>query len=94
MKFKYKYKNDEEKEKIIKENNNLFIFGYEYLLEEGNFIVFSDVKPVVEFTPIEIMENKISILNAENIESRKKLNQIKTSIASLTSLIATTLEEK
>ena len=36
------------------------------------------------------MENKISILNAENIELRKELNQIKTSIASL---IATTIEK-
>lgn len=37
-----------------------------------------------------VLEKKISILNAENIELRKELNQIKTSIASL---IATTIEK-
>ena len=37
-----------------------------------------------------VLEKKIYILNAENIELRKELNQIKTSIASL---IATTIEK-
>ena len=38
--------------------------------------------------------NKISILEAENQALREELTQIQTSIASLTSLIAVTLEEK
>ena len=39
-------------------------------------------------------ENKISILESENKELREELTQIQTSIASLTSLITATLEEK
>ena len=43
---------------------------------------------------LEDMGNKISILEQNNQELREELTQIQTSIASLTSLIATTLEEK
>ena len=50
--------------------------------------------PPQEPTEIEIMQEKISILEAENKALREELTQIQTSIASLTSLIATTLEEK
>ena len=45
--------------------------------------------------PVELtLEEKISIFEEENKSLRKELTQIQTSIASLTSLIATTLEEK
>ena len=50
--------------------------------------------PPQEPTWEEEMEKKISILEQNNQELKKELNQIQTSIASLTSLIATTLEEK
>ena len=43
---------------------------------------------------LEDMVNKISILECENKALKEELTQIQTSIASLTSLIATTLEEK
>ena len=43
---------------------------------------------------LEDMGNKISILEAENQALREELTQIQTSIASIASLIATTLEEK
>ena len=43
---------------------------------------------------LEDMGNKISILEQNNQELWEELTQIQTSIASLTSLIATTLEEK
>ena len=43
---------------------------------------------------LEDMGNKISILESENKALREELTQIQTSIASLTSLIATTLKEK
>ena len=42
----------------------------------------------------DMLENKISILEEENQLLKKELTQIQTSIASLTSLIAKTLEEK
>ena len=43
---------------------------------------------------LEDMENKISILECENKALKEELTQIQTSIASLTSLITATLEEK
>ena len=47
-----------------------------------------------EPTEIEIIQDKISILECENQTLKEELTQIQTSIASLTSLIAVTLEEK
>ena len=43
---------------------------------------------------LEEQQNKISILESENKALREELTQIQTSIASLTSLITATLEEK
>ena len=59
------------------------IFSYEELPAEP-------IEPTWE----EQMESKISILECENKALKEELTQIQTSIASLTSLIATTLEEK
>ena len=50
--------------------------------------------PPQEPTEIEILANKISILECENKALKEELTQIQTSIASLTSLITATLEEK
>ena len=50
--------------------------------------------PPQEPTWEEEMEKKISILECENKALKEELTQIQTSIASLTSLIAKTLEEK
>ena len=47
-----------------------------------------------EPTEIEILANKISILECENKALREEFTQIQTSIDSLTSLITATLEEK
>ena len=43
---------------------------------------------------IELLEGKISILECENKALKEELTQIQASIASLTSLITATLEEK
>ena len=59
------------------------IFSYEELPQEPQ-----------EPTEIEILANKISILECENKALKEELTQIQTSIASLTSLITATLEEK
>ena len=48
----------------------------------------------IPLTETEILRNKISILEQNNQELREELTQIQTSIASLTSLITVTLEEK
>ena len=52
-----------------------------------------EVEPTLEKV-VKENEKKISILENENKELKEELTQIQTSIASLTSLIATTLEEK
>ena len=44
--------------------------------------------------PVPIIEELVKTLQEENQALREELTQIQTSIASLTSLIATTLEEK
>ena len=65
-------------------------------LETKELIFSYDELPQIpqEPTEIEIMQDKISILECENKALKEELTQIQTSIASLTSLIATTLEEK
>lgn len=93
MKYKYKYKSEEEKEKIIKKNRNLFIWGYEYLLE-GDFIVFSETEikktPTLEEQYNKLLndcEKKISILEVENEALKQEISQIQVSLASLVSAI-------
>ena len=53
----------------------------------------SDPVPTIEEL-VEEQESKILALQEENQVLKEELTQIQTSIASLTSLIATTLEEK
>ena len=93
MEYKIKFNNEEEKEKLIQDNSNLTLIKIAYLLGE-NYLVFTDEEIEYELTENEILGNKISILECENKALKEELTQIQTSIASLTSLIATTLEEK
>lgn len=96
MEYRYKFNSEEEKEKIIRENSELHIIGYEILLDEGDFIVFSDVPgELPEPTEIQLLENKISILEAENadllLDSASKdikIQTIESDLADLTLEIA------
>ena len=65
-------------------------------LETKELIFSYEELPTPPQEPIweEEIEKKISILEAENQALREELTQIQISIASLTSLIAVTLEEK
>ena len=65
-------------------------------LETKELIFSYEELPTPPQEPIweEEIEKKISILEAENQALREELTQIQISIASLTSLIVTTLEEK
>ena len=65
-------------------------------LETKELIFSYEELPTPTQEPIweEEIEKKISILEAENQALREELTQIQISIASLTSLIAVTLEEK
>ena len=93
MEYKIKFNNEEEKEKLIQDNSNLTLIKIAYLLGE-NYLVFTDEEIEYELTENEILGNKISILECENKALKEELIQIQTSIASLTSLITATLEEK
>ena len=67
MEFKFKFETEEEKNELIKNKNNegLFLTEVQYLFE-GNYLIFSDKEVVHEPTEIEIMQDKISILETEN----------------------------
>ena len=93
MEYKFNFKTEEEKEILIQENSNLTLIKIAYHLGES-YLVFTDEEIEYELTENEILANKISILECENKALKEELTQIQTSIASLTSLIATTLEEK
>ena len=90
MIYEYSFKDNEELNKLKDMNKDKDIISIKYLFD-GNYVTFSDS---VYNTEIEILANKISILEQNNQELKEELTQIQTSIASLTSLIATTLEEK
>lgn len=93
MEYKFNFKTEEEKEKLIKDNSNLTLIKIANHLGE-NYLVFTDEEVEYKLTENEILANKISILECENKALKEELTQIQTSIASLTSLITTTLEEK
>ena len=81
---------------IIRDNFNLSSdFSAEQVAEEYLKIKEEEkVQEEKEQTTLENQDARISILESENRELREELTQIQTSIASLTSLIAVTLEEK
>ena len=93
MEYKFNFSTEEEKEKLIKDNSNLTLIKIAYHLGES-YLIFTDEEIEYELTENDILANKISILEAENQALREELTQIQTSIASLTSLITATLEEK
>ena len=66
MEYKYTYDNIVEREKIINDNDFLYILKDERLID-GNYITFTDNKPLpLKETEIEVLENKIYILESEN----------------------------
>ena len=89
--YKYSFVLNSDLGKIIEENKNKYMISIEYL-KTGNFVTFSDIPPV-EYV-LKEQGDKISILECENKALKEELTQIQTSIASLTSLITATLEEK
>ena len=93
MEYKFNFSTEEEKEKLIKDNSNLTLIKIAYHLGES-YLIFTDEEIEYELTENDILANKISILECENKALKEELTQIQTSIASLTSLITATLEEK
>ena len=74
---------------------------HNYKIENGKVVETTQEDKLLELSSrhqeppeIEVIQNKISILECENEALKEELTQIQTSIASLTSLITATLEEK
>lgn len=65
MKFEFKYRNDDERAIILDENKDKYLIK-EKNITEGNFLVFTDVKPI----EIELQETKqaVSDTNAMVLE--------------------------
>lgn len=90
MEIKINFKNKEERERIISENSNLYIKKEGYELTE-KYIIFTDIKPNIEPTWEEKVDNKIAILEAENADllldsaiKDMKLKSIEKDLADLT----------
>ena len=83
-----------DREEVFGDKSDFMILNYCYEPSENGYSVY----PAIDYNTIKMLDtqiaNKISILESENKELREELTQIQTSIASLTSLIAITLEEK
>ena len=93
MEYRFNFVTEDDREQLIKDNLNLTLIKIAYHLGES-YLVFTDDKIEYELSENEILANKISILEVENKTLRDELTQIQASIASLTSLITATLEEK
>ena len=79
MKYKFNFKTEEEKEKLIKDNSHLTLIKIAYRLGES-FLVFTDEEVEYELTENEILASKISVLEKENKQLREELEQIKASL--------------
>ena len=87
MEYKFNFKTEEEKEKLIKDNSHLTLIKIAYHLGES-FLVFTDEEVEYELTENEILANKISILEAENKALKEKLSQIQKYLDSLMSKVS------
>ena len=83
-----------DRELVFGDKSDFMILNYCYKPSENGYSVY----PSKDYNTIKMLDeqivNKISILECENKALKEELTQIQTSIASLTSLIAVTLEEK
>ena len=93
MEYKINFETEEEKIELIKNNSNLILIKVCYSIGE-NYLIFTDEEIIYELPENEILGNKVSALEEDNKTLKEELTQIQTSIASLTSLIVTALEEK
>ena len=87
MEYKFNFKTEEEKEKLIKDNSHLTLIKIAYHLGES-FLVFTDEEVEYELTENEILANKISILEAENKALKEELSQIQKYLDSLMSKVS------
>ena len=67
MKFEFEFKSEDEKTSIIDANKSLYLTDIKYLYN-GNYLVFTDIMPRPN------LEDKISILEAENETLKQELS--------------------
>ena len=83
-----------DREEKFGDKSDFMILNYCYKPSDNGYSVY----PAFDYSTIKMLDdslaNKISILECENKVLKEELTQIQTSIASLTSLITATLEEK
>ena len=79
MKYKFNFKTEEDKEKLIKDNSHLTLIKIACHLGES-FLVFTDEEVEYKLTENEILANKISVLEKENKQLREELEQVKASL--------------
>ena len=65
MKYKFTFETEDEKQSIIKDNEHLFLLLIAYHYDE-NYLLFSDEETSTDETWGNFVNNKISILEAEN----------------------------
>ena len=83
-----------DRDEVFSNKSDFMILNYCYQPNENGYSIY----PSFDYDIIKLLDNqivnKISILECENQTLKEELTQIQASIASLTSLIVTTLEEK
>ena len=83
-----------DREEVFGDKSDFMILNYCYQKMDVGYSIY----PAMDYNVLKLLDtqfaNKISILECENQTLKEELTQIQTSIASLTSLITATLEEK
>lgn len=96
MRFKFAFKDENEIDKIIKENENLRLIEIYNCIDEEKYIIMTD-EPEAPQEPSEIdkIKDKIDILNAQNanllLDNAKKeieINTLNTNLANVTLEVA------
>lgn len=80
MEFKYQYKDENERNYLLESNKGKYLVS-EQILFEGNFLVFSDVKPVE--VEIEELKQENKLLKAQNNATSERADFIEDVVAEM-----------
>ena len=83
-----------DREQVFGDKSDFMILNYCYKPSENGYSIY----PAIDYNILKLLDTqiipKLSLLEEENQALKEELTQIQASIASLTSLITATLEEK